>query len=139
MSNTDKTDDTSVDQHPAPSLLEWSVRAISIGAITALIIYLIIAATRPHVGPNFIMEVEATAMEERRNGWAVPVQITNKGTVAIAQLHYQIEQRAGSTTTVAKSGLIGVLGAGETVDTEVWFKQKPDPSTLHLVVDTYAL
>ena len=138
MSDSSKDNRTN-EQQPSPSIVEWGVRAFSTVAMLALFGFLLYSALQPDIGPNFTLEIHEDEIEQRRNGWAVPFTITNKGTVAISDVLYEMELIDGGSTLVAKRGRISVFGAGESVDGEVWFDSDPRGGNLELRVDTYSL
>lgn len=133
----DDTDPKHSRQDPAPSLVEWMARGLSALIVLALFGFLLHGALQPEIGPNFALDVHTEKIEQRRNGWAVPMSITNKGTVAIADVFYEIVAPDRSQTV--KRGRIAIFGAGETVESEVWFDEKPASSQFELRVDTYTL
>lgn len=134
---SDKEKDNAVVDVP-PTAIEWGMRAFSLAAMLVLFGFLTYATMLPAVGPNFALEVHSDKIEERRNGWAVPFTMTNKGTVAIADVLYEMRlRRPGSTE--AKQGRIAIFGAGESIKGEVWFENDPRGSDLELRVDTYSL
>lgn len=135
---SDKTDDKEkgTRQDPPPTVLEWGMRALSAAIVLCLFGFLTYHALQPELGPNFEVQVHEQKIEQRRNGWAVPFTITNRGTVAIGDVLY--EMRLGDTG-IAKQGRIAIFGAGESMKGEVWFDRDPRGHNLELRVDTYSL
>ena len=128
------------DSRPAPSFVEWAARAVSALSLLALFGFLIYSATKPHIGPNFKYEIAYDKIEERRNGWAVPINITNRGTVAISEFIYEVRMRSASMSEFdVKRGRVAVFGAGESVATEVWFDRDPRDADFEFRVDAYTL
>lgn len=141
MTATTADKDTSpTQQNPAPTIIEWSMRGLSALILMLLFGFLVYGTMQPAVGPNFVMSVQHEKIEQRRNGWAVPITITNKGTVAIGDVIYQVMGTASDGSPLnTKQGRIAILGSGESVDAEVWFARDPHGAELRLQVDTYTL
>lgn len=130
----------SKDARPAPSVVEWTARAISALSILSLFGFLIYSASQPHVGPNFKFAIAQDKIEERLNGWAVPLTITNRGTVAISEFIYEVKMRDATMSEFdVKRGRVAIFGAGESVDTEVWFDSDPRDAEFEFRVDAYSL
>lgn len=134
-----KQDNKSTDK-PAPTLIEWSARIGSALGLMALFGFLAYGASQPHIGPNFVYEIKRDQIEQRRNGWAVPLTITNKGTVAIGEVLFEVRmQRADTTAFDVKRGRVAIFGAGESVDAEVWFDEDPRDAVFEFRIDAYSL
>lgn len=127
-------------QDPKPSLLEWTVRGISLLLIAALTGYVVWAALQPPQNPYFTFEVQTEQIEQRGDEWVVPIQLTNEGTISIEGVAVSGELLAADGTVVDEEAMqFELIGNRESKDFELWFDRDPARHELRFNVTGYTL
>ena len=142
MSNDSKAQqsasDSAQNQKPAPTLLSWTVRGISLAFIVSIIGYFIWSAAQPDVHPTFTFEVEQEKIEQRGTGWAMPVNITNTGLMSVHALE-AVATLTGVGGKQEENVNIVLLGPNESVTATFWFDQNPRDKGVEFSVGSYLL
>lgn len=145
--NKDDASSSAFDQRPAPTILSWSIRGISLLIVVSLIGYFLWSAARPVVEPKIVFEVLDDKIEQRGGSWAMPVEVTNKGTVSIHTLtigaaltpSYSSAGKEEAKSREEESVEIPLLGPNEMVTATFWFDQDPRKQNPRFAVKTYVL
>lgn len=127
-------------QDPPPTIVEWSARLVSLGAVLVLLGYVVIsgfAATSP---PTIETRVLLDEIEIRNGSWVVPVDVTNEGDVSVSDAEITLEVASADGTVVeSESVVIALLGQGGTSSVEFWLSQEPEPDQISVEVGSYIL
>jgi len=131
-------EDSGTQQQPAPTILSWSIRGLSLLLIIALLGYFVWAAFQPEVKPDITFEVQTEKIEQRGREWAVPVKITNSGGMSVHNLSVQAALPDDEKAD-ARLAEIMMMGPGEEISTTFWFNEDPREKTIECTVNSYLL
>lgn len=125
-------------QSPPPTWLSWTIRGFSVLLIVGLLGYLVVATVRPTRQPTITFAVQQDKIQQRGGSWALPVDVTNEGTVSIHALTVnavltQLPDKPKSSLTIL------LLGPGQVVTTTFWFEQDPRGKGEAFRVEGYVL
>ncbi|NJC26797.1 hypothetical protein [Neolewinella antarctica] len=133
----DSEDDGS-QQSPAPTWLSWSIRAASGLLVVALIGYFVYMAAQPVVEPTIEFTMQRDKVEQRGGSWAVPVEITNRGTISVHALAIRATRpRVGNNGDEEQTLVIPLIGPNEMVETTFWFSEDPRNRPPEFAVESY--
>lgn len=135
--NKDNQDSSSNDkkskqQDPPATIVEWTVRGVSFLIVLSLLGYFGYTASQPNESPFFECNVIGEEIEQRGNGWVMPVEVQNKGDISVSNVNVIVEEPNRSSLVVK------MLGSKEKVKIEFWFDERPSPQT-NVLVGSYIL
>ena len=123
-------------QDPAPTIIEWSVRLISLLLILGLLVFFIYNALQPQVKSTVVFQVQTEKISQMEDSFRLPVKITNEGTGSVqglkvrAEMTYMIE---GKEKKEAEDLTLLLMGPGESKG--VVFVFDKDPRNYHVTFE----
>lgn len=127
-------------QRPPPTLVEWSVRSVSLALLLALTGYLVWSGFQPAVDARFSFSVESEGIEAREHGWVVPVAVTHTGSEGLEDLGVRLQLVDAAGGVVEEETLaFPLVGSNETLHAEYWFDHDPEAHRLRFDVVGYTL
>ena len=127
-------------QDPPPTILEWSVRIISLGAILGLMGYIIwmgiAAPTETGIEHSIVTEKIAKHSDE----WSVPTLISNVGPKTLLDLEIALQLVDSEGEVVEEEALsVAMIGREEEKNLVYWFSEDPSEFELRFDVAGYKL
>ena len=123
-----------------PTIIEWSVRGVSLLLLLALVGYVGWHALQPARPTRFTYEVDMGDLREVGEEWALPASIRNEGDTSVLDLKVVGELSDGGAEPVDEAEVtLPLLGARESADFTLWFSEDPREFELEWNVDGYHL
>ena len=127
------------EQAPAPTWLEWSVRAVSVAVVLALLAYLALGSVGASSPAVLISTFDLTNVETRDGQWVVPVSVRNEGDTSVASAVVSLTVLDGDVVIDSEDVDIALLGGGASTDVEFWVDDDPRTFQVRVDVGSYEL
>lgn len=140
--NLKESEKSSLLQDPAPTVVEWSVRGISLVLIIGLIVFFTVQAFSPVEQTKFNYEIIDKDIAQVGNSWHMPVKITNQGSKSIHELTLDaILEYSEKNKSVSEkvSFSIRLFGPGETRKAIFVFNKDPRQHEITFDVASYEM
>lgn len=115
---------------------EWITFTVTSLVLAIVIGLLVVQAVRHDSPADPVVEVDADGIQQRGDGWDVPVRLRNEGHRGAANVQVVAELATAAGTERADQ-TIDVVGAGETVDVVFVFAQDPAQGELTVGVAAF--
>ncbi len=119
-----------------PTLLEWSVRGMSLLLVLLLLGYVVWVSVQPPTPIHFEYGVEWERLEERDGAWVLPVTLQLRGE-GVQDLTITAELADGEEVIEEVPLEFPLMGQNETEQLELWFEEDPRDYTLRFNVGSY--
>lgn len=115
------------DGQPAPTWLEWGVRAVSFLLVAGLIAFLVTKAVADDQPPRVELEIVTADVLEDDGRWATPIRAVNRGSSGISSVVVEVDTGvpAGTAAAPPLEVVIPLLGPGEQKTVTIWLDRDP--------------
>ncbi|MGB3456430.1 MAG: hypothetical protein WBG08_05575 [Litorimonas sp.] len=125
-------------EDPAPTILVWIARALTLGALLWIVGYLVWLISTDNRPAQFIVDARWAELDPRNGEWVLPITVTNDSTEAVTSVVLDAAfQPPDGKEEVNLSATLPLMGEGERALLEMVFEDEPSPDTLDLRVSSY--
>lgn len=136
-SSKSDSSDSAFQEDPAPTVLVWAARLVTLGALAIIIGYLVHLIFTDERPAQFVIDAQYDQLDQRNGNYVLPIRLTNDSTEAVTSVVLDAELDLPGDETTNLSATLPLMGEGESAMLEMVFQTRPTPDTLDLRVSSY--